>query len=165
MASRTRRQLARVRPAEAVEEDFAGEPAPRQLAPTPGFGRDVAMFNFDVSFDGKRALFCMKPEDEKAYHLYEIGLDGSDFRQITFGGYSDIDPVYLPGDRYLFLSTRAEVYAQCRMWARCYWKPTRTNVGWFIWGLSPHTADAVAAVVFWHRPCKSRRRNVSIIWC
>jgi hypothetical protein len=78
------------------------------------------MLSFDLSFDGDRAVFCMKPEDEKAYHLYEIGIDGSDVRQITFGGYSDIDPIYLPGDRYLFLSTRAETYAQCGMWARSY---------------------------------------------
>jgi len=54
------------------------------------------------------------------YHLYEIGLDGKRFRQITSGGYSDIDPIYLPGGRHLFLSTRAEVYAQCGMWARSH---------------------------------------------
>jgi hypothetical protein len=67
------------------------------------------MFSFDLPFDGSRAVFCMKPENEKAYHLYEIVLDGKGFRQITSGAYSDIDPIYLPGGRYLFLSTRAEV--------------------------------------------------------
>ena len=103
-----------------VLEEFARKPAPRRLAPTDDFGQSVGMMSFDLSFDGSRAVFCMKPEDEKAYHLYEIGLDGNAFRQITFGGYSDIDPIYLPGDRYLFLSTRAEVYAQCGMWARSY---------------------------------------------
>ena len=103
-----------------VLENFANAPAPRKLAPTEDFGQPGAMLSFDVSFDGRRALFCMKPEDEKAYHLYEIGLDGNDLRQITSGAYSDIDPIYLPGDRYLFLSTRAEVYAQCGMWARSY---------------------------------------------
>ena len=101
-------------------DGFAKTPAPRKLAPTDDFGQPGAMLSFDLSFDGRRALFCMKPEDEKAYHLYEIGIDGNNFRQITFGGYSDIDPIYLPGDRYLFLSTRAEVYAQCGMWARTY---------------------------------------------
>ncbi|NQU23098.1 MAG: hypothetical protein HQ567_17610 [Candidatus Nealsonbacteria bacterium] len=108
-----------------VLEDFAKTPAPRQLAPickegARDFGQPGAMLSFDLSFDSEKALFCMKPEDEKAYHLYEIGLDGNGFRQITFGGYSDIDPIYLPGNRYLFLSTRAEVYAQCGMWARSY---------------------------------------------
>ncbi len=103
-----------------VLEDAADAPVPRPLAPPADFGRPVAMLGFDLSFDAGRALFCMKPEDEKAYHLYEIGLDGNGFRQITSGGYSDIDPIYLPGDRYLFLSTRAEVYAQCGMWARSH---------------------------------------------
>lgn len=107
-----------------VLEEFANTPAPRKVAPPDGFGRPVAMMSFDLSFDGRRALFCMKPEDEKAYHLYETGIDsdgdGKGLRQITYGGYSDIDPIYLPGDRYLFLSTRAEVYAQCGMWARSY---------------------------------------------
>ncbi len=103
-----------------VLTDFVNTPQPRQLAPTDNFGKSVAMMSFDLSFDGAKALFCMKPEDEKAYHLYEIALDGKNFRQVTFGGYSDIDPIYLPGDRYLFLSTRADVYAQCGMWARSY---------------------------------------------
>ncbi len=103
-----------------VLEDFANTPAPQRLAPTDEFGRPAAMLSFDLSFDGSQAVFCMKPEDEKAYHLYEVGLDGGGFRQITFGGYSDIDPIYLPGERYLFLSTRAETYAQCGMWARSY---------------------------------------------
>ena len=101
-------------------EGFAKTPAARKLAPTDDFAQPGAMLSFDLSFDGDRALFCMKPQDEKAYHLYEIGIDGNNFRQVTFGGYSDIDPIYLPGDRYLFLSTRADVYAQCGMWARSY---------------------------------------------
>lgn len=103
-----------------VLENFAGDLSVRQVAPPAGFGPPVAMLGFDVSFDGRRVLFCMKPENEKAYHLYEIGLDGTSFRPVTAGGYSDIDPVYLPDGRYLFLSTRAEVYAQCGMWARSH---------------------------------------------
>ena len=98
------------------------------------------MLSFDLSFDGrKKALFCMKPEDEKAYHVYEIGLDGNNFRQVTFGGYSDIDPIYLPGNRYLFLSTRAEVYAQCGMWARSYIQTRCDADGSNIHILSPGT--------------------------
>ena len=103
-----------------VVEDFASTPAPHKLAPADDFGQPVAMFSFDLSFDGEKALFCMKPEDEKAYHLYEIGLDGNNFRQVTSGDYSDIDPIYLPSDHYLFLSTRADSYAQCGTWARSY---------------------------------------------
>ena len=124
-----------------VLEGFADSPAPRRLAPPDGFGQPVAMLSFDLAFDGSRALFCMKPENEKAYHLYEIGLHGGgkDFRQITSGGYSDIDPIYLPGGRFLFLSTRAEVFAQCGMWARSYITTRCDSNGSNIYILSPGT--------------------------
>ncbi|MBN1417934.1 MAG: glycoside hydrolase family 97 catalytic domain-containing protein [Planctomycetes bacterium] len=122
-----------------VLEDLAGTPSARPLAPRDDFGRRVAMFGFDVSFEGDRVLFCMKPEDEKAYHLYEIGIDGDGFRQITSGGYSDIDPVYLPGGGIVFLSTRAEVYAQCGMWARSYILTRCDEDGGNIYILSPGT--------------------------
>lgn len=122
-----------------VLEDLAGTPVPRVLAPPADFGRPVAMLSFDLSFDGRRALFCMKPADDKGYHLYEIGLDGQRFRQITAGGYSDIDPIYLPGERYLFLSTRAEVYAQCGMWARSHILTRCDADGTNIYILSPAT--------------------------
>jgi hypothetical protein len=122
-----------------VLENVAGAAAPRQIAPPEGFGRPVAMFSFDLSFDARRAVFCMKPEDEKGYHLYEIGLDAKNFRQITSGGYSDIDPIYLPGDRYLFLSTRAEVYAQCGMWARSHILTRCDADGSNVYILSPAT--------------------------
>jgi hypothetical protein len=122
-----------------VLEDAANAPVPRQLAPPADFGQAVAMFSFDLSCDGRRALFCMKPEQEKAYHLYEIGLDGRSFRQITSGGYSDIDPIYVPGDRYVFLSTRAEVYAQCGMWARSHILTRCDADGSNIYILSPAT--------------------------
>ena len=129
-----------------VLDDIADAAAPRQLAPPADFGQPVAMLSFDLSFDGGRALFCMKPENEKAYHLYEIGLDGRGFRQITAGGYSDIDPIYLPGGRYLFLSTRAEVYAQCGMWARSHILTRCDADGSNIYILSPAHGAGVFAV-------------------
>ncbi|HJN17127.1 MAG TPA: hypothetical protein QGH10_16595, partial [Armatimonadota bacterium] len=130
-----------------VLDDFADGLNRRRLAPTDDFGRDAAMFSFDLSFDGEKALFCMKPEDEKAFHLYEIGLDGKGVRQVTSGGYSDIDPVYLPGSRYLFLSTRADVYAQCGMWARSYivtrCDPDGTNINILSPGTEPEFSPSL----------------------
>lgn len=122
-----------------VVDDFANAPAPRSVAPPADIGQPVAMLSFDLSFDGDRAVFCMKPEQEQGYHLYEIGLNGKGFRQITSGGYSDLDPIYLPGDRYLFLSTRAEVYAQCGMWARSHILTRCDADGSNIYILSPAT--------------------------
>ncbi len=68
----------------------------------------------DLSFDGQRVLLCFKPHNEKAFHIYEINLDGTGLRQITSGIYDDFDPVYLPdGRNFVFSSTRGHTYVRC----------------------------------------------------
>ena len=68
----------------------------------------------DLSFDGQRVLFCFKPHNEKAFHIYEINVDGTGLRQITSGIYDDFDPVYLPdGKNFVFSSTRGHTYVRC----------------------------------------------------
>jgi len=68
----------------------------------------------DLSFDGKRVLFCFKPHNEKSFHLYEIGVDGSGLRQLTDGTFDDLDPIYLPdGQHILFTTTRGHTYVRC----------------------------------------------------
>ena len=67
----------------------------------------------DVSFDGKKILFCFKPHNEKSFHLYEIGVDGSGLRQLTSGPYDDFDPIYLPDGHILFSTTRSHSYVRC----------------------------------------------------
>jgi len=67
----------------------------------------------DVSFDGRRVLFCFRPAKERTFHLYEANLDGSGLRQITFGNYDDQDPIYLPDGRIAFMSNRGNSYARC----------------------------------------------------
>ncbi|HNS22906.1 MAG TPA: hypothetical protein PKH24_20575 [Sedimentisphaerales bacterium] len=68
----------------------------------------------DLSFDAQRVLFCFHPANEKAFHLYEIHIDGSGLRQITGGIYDDVDPVYLPDDEHVvFASTRGHNYVRC----------------------------------------------------
>ena len=52
----------------------------------------------DLSFDAQRVLFSFHPANEKNFHLYEINIDGSGFRQITQGIYDDVDPIYLPDE-------------------------------------------------------------------
>jgi Tol biopolymer transport system component len=64
----------------------------RKLAPD----RPASFWRPDLSFDGQRVLFCMKRHDDPAFHLYEIGLEGTGLRQITDGPYDDLDPIYLP---------------------------------------------------------------------
>lgn len=76
-----------------------------------------------VSWDAKRVLFAGVERPDSSWRIYEIGLDGAGFRQVTrsdrlldlsqFGGaaglfhrYDDFDPCYLPDGRIVFASTR-----------------------------------------------------------
>ena len=81
----------------------------------------------DVSFDGTRVVFSAVTGRGEQWRLYEIGLDGTGFRQLTFddrdvpipddprdpgrnervfGRYGDFGPAYLPDGRIIFVSTR-----------------------------------------------------------
>ncbi|MDR1341324.1 MAG: hypothetical protein LBK58_14920, partial [Prevotellaceae bacterium] len=68
----------------------------------------------DLSYDGKRILFSYKPHNEKTFHIYEIGVDGANLRQLTGGIFDDFDPVYMPdGKNIMFLTTRGHIYVRC----------------------------------------------------
>ena len=68
----------------------------------------------EISFDGKRVIFSMRKNLEDGYHIYEIGLDGSNLKQLTSSeGVSDIDPLYLPDGNIIFTSTRQPKYCMC----------------------------------------------------
>ena len=77
----------------------------------------------DISYDGSKVLFAWckhypglrdwpdkldktrLPEDS-FYHLFEVQIDGSGLRQLTFGKYNDFDGRYLPNGEIVFCSTR-----------------------------------------------------------
>ncbi len=67
----------------------------------------------DVSFDGKKILFCMRPKEDRTFHLYETSADGGAIRQITDAKYDDLDPIYMPTGGITFLSNRGNSYARC----------------------------------------------------
>lgn len=68
----------------------------------------------EVSYDGKRIIFSMRSDKESYYHIYEINVDGTGLRQLTFAeGVSDIDPAYLPDGGIVFSSTRQPKYCMC----------------------------------------------------
>ena len=81
----------------------------RQLAPEqPG-----SFWRPDLSFDGRKVLFCFMPHDAKSFHLYEMELDGTGVRQLTDSEYDDVDPIYLPDGHILFTTTRGNSYVRC----------------------------------------------------
>ncbi len=83
-----------------------------------------------LSYDGKRIVFsyveCREqtylPDQlnvneqgpgDSYYHLYEVNVDGTGLKQLTFGPYDDTMPTYLPDGGIAFCSTRRKGYARC----------------------------------------------------
>ncbi len=83
-----------------------------------------------LSYDGQRIVFSFvacppEPPDSTAlpvnekggedgyYHLFEIKVDGSGLRQLTYGRYDDLMPCPLPDGGLAFVSTRRRSYSRC----------------------------------------------------
>jgi hypothetical protein len=66
----------------------------------------VDIGGLDLSFDGKEVAFSMRhAADDGHYHLYKALVDGSErVKQLTFGPYDDVRPVYAPGKRIAFVT-------------------------------------------------------------
>ena len=76
-------------------------------------GKEGSFWRPDVSYDCKKLLFSFEPKGDKSFHLYECNLDGSDFKQLTFGDYDDLDPIYTPDGKITFCSSRQHSYVRC----------------------------------------------------
>ncbi len=87
---------------------------------------------FDVSFDATKVVFAWKKAENDGYRLYEVNVDGTGLRQLTFPpaneaelvkkyrvtsqyhhGTDDMDPCYLPDGGIAFISTRCEYGILC----------------------------------------------------
>ncbi len=83
---------------------------------------------FDLSFDAKRVVFAYKKAADQGYRIYEINIDGTGLRQLTFDApeeaelmahygerfrYEDCDPCYLPDGKIMFASTRSQRRVFC----------------------------------------------------
>ena len=87
---------------------------------------------FDLSFDAKRVVFAWKKGPQDGYRIYEVNLDGSGLRQLTFPqedeadlvrkyrvfehyhhGTDDMQPCYLPDGGIAFISTRCQFGILC----------------------------------------------------
>ncbi|HUT31504.1 MAG TPA: discoidin domain-containing protein [Sedimentisphaerales bacterium] len=83
----------------------------------------------ELSYDGKKVLFAycryhahvagMEKVDKEElpedafYHIFEMNIDGTGCRQLTYGRYDDFDGRYLPNGDIVFLSTRKGQSIQC----------------------------------------------------
>ncbi|MBM4091548.1 MAG: hypothetical protein FJ276_19290, partial [Planctomycetes bacterium] len=50
---------------------------------------------------------------EEPTHIFEIGIDGGNLRQLTTGEWSDLDPTYAPNGDIVFVSERCGTSLQC----------------------------------------------------
>jgi len=76
-----------------------------------------------VHFDGRRVVFSMCKNSSGRFHIYEIEVDPETLfsgegevepRQLTFApDVYDVDPIYLPGGKIAFCSTRDHKYVPC----------------------------------------------------
>jgi hypothetical protein len=68
----------------------------------------------ELSFDAQSVIFSMRENKDDSYSLYEINIDGTGLKQLTFAqDVSDIDPLYLPDGGIIFSSTRQPKYCMC----------------------------------------------------
>ncbi len=87
---------------------------------------------YDLSFDAKRIVFCWKTAWQEGYRIYEVNVDGTGLKQLTFPekneaklvemyrarahyhhGTDDMDPCYLPDGGICFISTRCQYGILC----------------------------------------------------
>ena len=67
----------------------------------------------NVHYDGKKVLFSYRKAGSKAFHLYEIDVDGGNLRQLTDGPDNDIEPIYTPDGGIVFCSSRCHRFVPC----------------------------------------------------
>ncbi len=74
---------------------------------------DGAVRDPTVHYDGKTIVFSYRPAGTDYYHLYEIQSDGTGLKQLTDGPFDDIEPMWMPDDTLVFVSTRGKRWVQC----------------------------------------------------
>jgi hypothetical protein len=68
---------------------------------------DCDIMAWDLSFDAKSILLSARLKNDTHYQLFVMNVDGTNPRQITEGGYHHVYPVFLPGGRALFMTSKS----------------------------------------------------------
>ncbi len=66
-----------------------------------------------VHYDAKKVVFSYLPAGKRHYNLFEINIDGTALRQLTFGDWDDIEPTYTASGDVIFSSSRSKRWVQC----------------------------------------------------
>jgi len=83
--------------------------------------KDGFVFDMSASYDAKRIVFSFMDNvvenartQEDSFHIWEVNVDGTGLRQLTFGAFHDGSAVYLPDGRIVFCSTRVRSFSLCQ---------------------------------------------------
>ncbi|MDD3469907.1 MAG: hypothetical protein PHE53_08000 [Thermoguttaceae bacterium] len=90
----------------------AGSFMQTDLSPEEGADRKV-VFAFVAADESPSSWRTPESVMSRYYHIYEMNADGSGLRQLTDGEFNDFAPVYTPGDKLTFISTRRGGYHRC----------------------------------------------------
>ena len=90
----------------------------------------------DLSFNGKEILFSYTQPgarishwpgynrdlwtQDNTFHIFKVNVDGSNLVQLTDGPFNDVDPVFLPNGRVVFISERITTRGEGHMFNRCF---------------------------------------------
>ena len=76
-------------------------------------GGDKAIARASLNFSGDEIVLSMREKSSTNYNLYKIKTDGSGLTRLTFGGYNDCDPTWLPDGNIVFSTSRSNHYIRC----------------------------------------------------
>ncbi|MBC8873500.1 MAG: hypothetical protein H8E44_29020 [Planctomycetes bacterium] len=87
---------------------------------------DGEILSADLDYDAKRIVFAwrrgrfdrhekapFRPGTHAYVHVYTVGVDGRDLRQLTTGDDFNYDPCWLPDGGIAFISTRVDQWVYC----------------------------------------------------
>ena len=57
------------------------------------------IFDLQLSYDAQTVFFSMRRDGQQYWQIYEMGIDGQNFKQITDGDFFNVCPVPLPDGR------------------------------------------------------------------
>jgi hypothetical protein len=88
------------------------------LSPALSYDGKTLVFAFVECQGGRNHLQHTDPQKghwdtKRCYHLFQVGVDGKDLRQLTDGTWNDFQPCWMPGGRIAFISERRGGYLRC----------------------------------------------------
>lgn len=83
---------------------------------------------WDLSFDAKELVFAARTDKDDHFQLFMMNVDGANLRQLTEGPYHHVFPIFLPGGKIMFTTSKV-VEEGAPQFADEYERQMTTQVG------------------------------------